>query len=105
MNAARPPRLVVCVNQRLGAGQRSCAGSGSRDLIQQLKTHLTNASLDVPIVERECLGRCEQGPAMRIAPGGQFFTEVGASDLVAIVDQLREMVEANSRQKLIKRRV
>ena len=29
MNRARPPRLVVCVNQRLGAGQRSCAGSGS----------------------------------------------------------------------------
>ena len=93
MNSYRPPRLVVCVNQRLGAGQRSCAGSGSRELIELLKRGLHEAGLDVPIVERECLGRCEEGPAMRIAPGGQFYTEVESDDLDKIVNESRSIIE------------
>ncbi len=49
--------------------------------------------LDVPIVRRECLGRCEQGPAMRIAPGGPFFTEIDESGLVNIMDELKSFIE------------
>ena len=94
MTSARPPRLVVCVNQRLGAGQRSCAGSGSRDLIRQLESQLGELGLDVPIVERECLGRCEEGPAMRIAPGGEFFTEVEPADLAVVVERLRLIIDS-----------
>ncbi len=90
MSEKRPLRLVVCVNERLGAGQRSCAGSGSREFIPQLKQRLAAASLDVAIVERECLGRCEEGPAMRIAPGGEFFTEVQSDDLDQVINRLLE---------------
>ena len=90
MSAKRPLRLVVCINERLGAGQKSCAGSGSRELIVQLKQLLEQASLDIPVVERECLGRCEEGPAMRIAPGGEFFTEVQSSDLDQVISRLRD---------------
>ena len=31
---------------------------------------------------------------MRIAPGGQFYTEVEATDLDAVVDQLRAITES-----------
>ena len=96
MSTQRPLRLVICVNERLGAGQRSCAGSGSRKLLTDLRQLLSEASLDVPIVERECLGRCAEGPAMRIAPGGEFFTEVNGSTLQTIVDQLRQQVSRQS---------
>ena len=85
----RPPRLIVCVNQRLGSGQRSCVGSGNLDYIRRIRQLLADAALDVPVIERECLGHCERGPVMRIAPGGRFFTEIDAASLPRIVAELR----------------
>ncbi len=90
---ARPPRLIVCVNERLGSGQRSCVGSGNLDFISRIRQMLSDAALDVPVVERECLGHCEQGPVMRIAPGGRFFTEIDEASLARIVDELRAFGE------------
>ena len=85
----RPPRLIVCVNERLGSGQRSCVGSGNLDYIRRIRRMLVDAGLEVPVVERECLGHCEQGPVMRIAPGGRFFTEIDDQALPRIVDALK----------------
>jgi (2Fe-2S) ferredoxin len=81
-------RLVVCVNERLGVDKKSCAGSGSRELIKILKNKLEQQGIDIPIVEQVCLGRCEEGIAMRIAPGGPFFTEVTEQNLDIIVHVL-----------------
>ena len=80
--------LVVCVNKRRGLNKKSCAGSGSRELIPLMRTLINAAGLDCPVVEQVCLGRCMQGIAMRIAPGGPFFTEVTEDDLVSIVGQI-----------------
>jgi (2Fe-2S) ferredoxin len=87
-------RLVVCINRRLGAGQRSCAGSGSLALIERIERLIDERGLAVPIVRRECLGRCEQGPTMRIAPGGPFFTEIDEAALAVIVNELERFIAA-----------
>jgi (2Fe-2S) ferredoxin len=81
--------VVVCINERLGTGQRSCVGSGSLDLISQLESMIAAENLQVPLVRRECLGRCEQGPVMRIAPAGPFFCEVDAARLQTIIAELK----------------
>ncbi len=85
-------RLIVCVNERLGTGQRSCVGSGSLRLINQLEAMFVAENLDVPIVRRECLGRCQEGPVMRIAPAGPFFCEIDAATLEEIVAQLKTFI-------------
>lgn len=82
-------RLVVCVNERLGPGKQSCAGSGSRDLIELLQQRFNEQGLDIEISEQVCLGRCAEGVAMRIAPGGPFFTQVLSSDLDQIVSTIK----------------
>ena len=51
--------------------------------------------LDIPVVRRECLGRCEEGPTMRIAPGGEFFTEIDEGDLPTICDRLEDCRETH----------
>ncbi len=89
---SRPVRLIVCINQRLGTGQRSCVGSGNLDYIRQMRELITAAGLDVSVVERECLGKCDFGPVMRIAPGGRFFTEIDASTLPRIVRELKSYI-------------
>ncbi len=84
----RPVRLVVCVNERLGAGQSSCVGRGNLDYIARMRQLIADAELDVGVVERVCLGRCEEGPVMRIAPGGDFFTEIDEHSLPRILTAL-----------------
>jgi (2Fe-2S) ferredoxin len=92
----KPVRLIACVNQRLDSGQRSCAGSGSLDLIRRIEAMISVEGLGVPIVRRECLGRCEQGPTMRIAPGGVFFTEIDEAMLPLIVAELKAFIRVKN---------
>ena len=87
-------RLIVCINERLGTGQRSCVGSGNINYIQEIRELLQLEGLNVPIVERECLGKCEQGPVMRIAPGGKFFTEIDNMVLPLIVEELKSFLNS-----------
>ena len=89
---SRPPRLIVCVNRRLGAGQRSCVGSGNLDYIREIRRRIESEGLSIPVVERECLGKCEQGPVMRIAPGGRFFTQIDDASLAIIMRELKAFV-------------
>ena len=86
-------QLVVCVNQRLGAGKQSCGGSGSRELIDTIKQHLSDMDLNIPIKEQVCLGRCAEGIAMRIAPAGPFFTQVTEKDIAGILEALKNLSE------------
>ena len=89
----RPVRLVVCINERLGAGQPSCVGRGNLDHIARMRQMITDAELDVTVVERVCLGRCEEGPVMRIAPGGKFFTDIDTESLPRVLAELESFVE------------
>ena len=89
-------RLVVCVNERLGFEQKSCAGRGSRQLIELIRQQLAERKLDYAIDEQVCLGRCEQGIALRIAPGGPFFTEVTQQDIPDIIRALQRFRPVDS---------
>lgn len=91
----RSSKLVVCVNHRLGPNQKSCAGSGSRKLIEIFKQRLLESGQDVPVIEQVCLGRCAEGIAMRIAPGGPFFTQVTEQDIDHILNELRQFKPAD----------
>jgi (2Fe-2S) ferredoxin len=93
---SKPVRLIVCINQRLGTGQRSCVGSGSLDLIARVEAMLALESLDVTVTRRECLGRCAQGPVMRIAPGGPFFTEINEPGLTRIIAELKTFIDVRN---------
>lgn len=94
-------RLVACVNKRLGIGQRSCVDSGNLDYIAEIETLIEQAGLDIAIIKRECLGKCEKGPVMRIAPGGRFFTEINRTSLPIIVNEIKILVaERNETDKV-----
>lgn len=87
-----PLRLVVCINERLGAGQRSCVGSGNLDYIAEIKSLIEADDLPIPVIERECLGKCGFGPIMRIAPSGEIFTEVNSDTLDEIMLELKRLL-------------
>jgi len=43
---ASPIRLVVCINERLASGQRSCVGSGNLDYIDKIRSLIATQGLD-----------------------------------------------------------
>lgn len=91
-------RLVVCVNERFGIGQRSCVSGNNLEYICKIRSMIEAENLTVPIIERVCLGKCEQGPVMRIAPGGRFFTEINQTSLQDIIDELKAFLTHPNRQ-------
>lgn len=90
-DSTSPLRLVVCINERL-TDQRSCVGSGNLDYIAEIKKMIEADNLPIPVIERECLGKCGFGPIMRIAPGGEIFTEVNRDTLEEIIVELKRLL-------------
>lgn len=84
----RPTTLVVCVNRRLRADQPSCAARGAEGLADDLERGIAERRLDMKIERIKCLGYCQRGPNLRLAPGGPFFFAVGKDDLSTILDRL-----------------
>lgn len=84
--------LIICTNRRLDSGSPSCAARGSEALADALQQQLSAKGLDVTIKRVECLGQCERGPNLRLAPGGPFYHGVTPEEVPDIVT---ELIEAN----------
>ncbi|MGB0670457.1 MAG: (2Fe-2S) ferredoxin domain-containing protein [Rhodospirillales bacterium] len=84
----RPKRLLVCVNMRFQSDRGSCAMRGGRQLLEALRASVAERRINVRVEEIVCLGQCGNGPAMRLAPGGDFFLKVKDGDLEDILAKL-----------------
>ncbi len=73
------PSFIVCTNRRLG--KPSCRGGAIADA---LEAALHERGLTIQVQRSVCLGACEQGPNVRIAPGGRFFHQIN----IARIDEL-----------------
>ena len=87
-------KIVVCVNHRANPSQPSCAARGSGAIANCLEAEIAARNLPITVERFYCLGFCEQGPNVRLAPNGQFFHALTAQDmptlLLAIEQFLRE---------------
>jgi len=81
--------LLVCVNYRFQLDKPSCRANGSRELLRAFRDGIHKRGLDIKVEESICLGQCEFGPTVRLAPGGDFFLKTGLDDIDAILDQLQ----------------
>ncbi|MCH9671115.1 MAG: (2Fe-2S) ferredoxin domain-containing protein [Gammaproteobacteria bacterium] len=78
--------LAVCTHLR-APHQASCANGPGQALGRALARGLAERGLhNVPVVALKCFGLCEQGPNVRITPGGEFFHHVSLRDVNVIVD-------------------
>tara|TARA_R110002110_G_scaffold184524_6_gene391277 strand:- start:3282 stop:3620 length:339 start_codon:yes stop_codon:yes gene_type:complete len=84
----RQNRFFVCVNRRFADQKPSCAQRGSLELIARLQQLVDQRNIDVRLEPKVCLNLCQEGPAMRIIPGGDIFRMVTPENLPAIADKL-----------------
>ncbi|MBF0628202.1 MAG: (2Fe-2S) ferredoxin domain-containing protein [Magnetococcales bacterium] len=81
--------VVVCIKDRVGAAP-SCAQGGGVELANLLEREL--APLEVPVKRLLCFGRCNEGPNVRIAPGGAFFTRMDRERVGEVVEAVRAVL-------------
>jgi predicted metal-binding protein len=84
LNSQNAISIVVFIDTR-DSVKKSCGGSGSQQLVEQLKEELKKRKLEILVREQICFGRCNDGIVMRIAPGKEFFTEVNTETLAEII--------------------
>lgn len=87
---SRTPGIAVCINRRDGK-QAACADRGAEALLEDLRARLSATGLELEIRTIECLGLCDEGPIMRVIPGGPVFTGMTAERLDAVIDAARAM--------------
>ncbi|MBF0192453.1 MAG: (2Fe-2S) ferredoxin domain-containing protein [Magnetococcales bacterium] len=90
--------IMVCVKERMGQAS-SCVQGGSLELIRLLEREFAAQGLSVPVKPLMCFGRCNEGPNMRIAPGGAFFTRMTPERLGEVVEAVRAAVAAEGREE------
>jgi len=81
-------KLLVCINRRFGADQASCAARGSESVADAIERGIAERGLDLPVERICCFGKCQDGPNMRLAPGGEFFMGVGLERVPDVLDAL-----------------
>lgn len=85
-------KIIVCVNFRKGSIQPSCAARGSLAIADQIEAQVLAKSLGIKVERFKCLGRCEEGPNLRLAPAGDFFHGVNLQDLDMILSDIERFI-------------
>lgn len=79
-------RVLVCQG-------KACVRKGALQVLQAV-SHVTAASPGIEVLPCKCLGKCKQGPAMRVRteeqqqPRSSLVTEIEPLEVPAILDQL-----------------
>jgi len=82
--------LFICTNMR--DGKQSCGGSGSMDLVDELKSWVKEENLkgEIRINKSGCLGPCEQGIVAVCYPQGRWYTELKKKDVGKLKEDLKK---------------
>lgn len=89
---ASPPAggwtIMVCINRRLRSDLASCAARNSEALAQAIEDEVRDRGLDIRVERTVCMGRCNFGPTVRVAPGGAFHLGLAPEEVGGFLDDL-----------------
>ncbi len=88
-------KVIVCTRHRANPDQPSCAARGSLDLAAWLEREIAARGWDIRLERFDCLGRCEDGPNLRLAPGGPFHQAVTAAQRDALLLEIERFCQVD----------
>lgn len=89
-------KIFVCTNFRANPNNPSCAARDSQLVLDTLKAELAKKNIAIEIEESPCMGYCEVGPNVRLAPSGIFFHGVSAKNLSKLIKAAKKFTTDQS---------
>jgi len=87
------PSLLICINERQDPTRPSCARRGSLKLAQAIEQGIVERGIALKIERIHCLGHCQKGPTMRLAPGGKFYLGNKDTEAETILDDIESRLK------------
>lgn len=81
-------KVIICVNHRANPAQPSCAARGSIVLADRLEQEINARNWHVSIERFPCLGRCAEGPNLKLAPDGRFISDITPDALERVLQEI-----------------
>ena len=91
VDAVKPRLLMICINRRFRADEASCAARGSQAMADALELGIQQRKIDIKIERSVCLGHCQIGPSIRLAPGGRFILGKTIAEVDVLLDELEQL--------------
>lgn len=82
--------IIVCVNHRSNPNQPSCGASGGIRIADYIESQVTKNQLALGVERFYCLGFCEQGPNLKVAPEGHFIHNVKMEELPNLIREIAD---------------
>jgi (2Fe-2S) ferredoxin len=80
--------IIVCVNHRANPNQPSCGARGGVEIAELAEAEVTRRGLNIRIEQFNCLGFCDRGPNLKIAPDGGFIYGVKPEDIPLLIQKV-----------------
>ncbi|MEQ8227610.1 MAG: (2Fe-2S) ferredoxin domain-containing protein [Rhodospirillales bacterium] len=94
--------IMICINRRLRSDLASCAARDSETVAQAIEREVRARGLDIRVERTVCMGRCDFGPTIRVAPGGAFHLGLGPADVSAFLDDLESSLDLKKEANKLK---
>lgn len=80
--------IIVCINHRANPNQPSCGTRGGIEIANLVEAEISKRGLNIRMERFKCLGFCERGPNLKIAPDGRFIYGAKPEDIPQLIKQL-----------------
>jgi len=80
--------IIVCINHRANPDVPSCGARGGEAIAQCIETEIATHNLTIGVERFLCLGLCELGPNIKLAPAGEFYHKVNLDTLPQLIQKI-----------------
>lgn len=77
--------IIVCANHRANPNQPSCGARGGIEIADLAEAEVSRLGLNIHIERFNCLGFCNRGPNLKIAPDGRFIYGAKPEDIPLLI--------------------
>jgi (2Fe-2S) ferredoxin len=80
--------IIVCINHRANPNQPSCGARGGIELADLVEKEISRLGLNIRMERFKCLGFCDRGPNLKIAPDGRFIYGAKPEDIPILIQEI-----------------
>lgn len=80
--------IIVCVNHRTNPNQPSCGARGGIEIADLVEAEISRLGLNIRMERFKCLGFCDRGPNLKIAPDGGFIYGAKPEDIPRLIREV-----------------